>query len=394
MGERESRTVRDILIEMKDASEFALSLAYASLLYQDKDLAEEVMGLEAELDELRYELFKLVIMAGRSPKEAESLAALIDIGVAVDEITDAVADLAKLVLSGYPVHPTLSWMLYHAEDVIGLIRVEKSSPLISMRGSDLEDPANLAGCEVLAVKKRGRWIFEIPPDMEVEEGDLLLVEGTKEGLDALRELSGLKKRGLIEGMEIEIDERSKELAEMLRSIRSLSELSIYLAYASVLYNNPMMASEVSRLEEDMDEMEERIYELIMKDVSGKPREAVPLIRMAASSERIGDASMRMAQLVERGIITHPVFETVVEESEETIVRAVVREDSKAVGMKIWDLSLEEAAGTWIVAIKRGVMWIYAPKDDEIIRAGDMVILIGPQEGIDDALKILGADPVE
>ncbi len=390
--EGKGRTVRDILIEMKDASEFALSLAYASLLYQDKDLAEEVMGLEAELDELRYELFKLVIIAGRSPKEAEGLAAIIDIGVAVDEITDAMADLAKLVLSGYPVHPSLSWMLYHAEDVIGLIRVEKSSPLISMRGSDLEDPANLAGCEVLAIKKKGRWIFEIPPDVEVEEGDLLLVEGTKEGLDALRELAGMEKRNLVEEIDFEIDEKSKKLAEMLRSIRSISELSIYLAYASVLYNNPSMASEVSRLEEEIDELEERVYELIM-EVS-KPKEAIPLIRMAASSERIGDASMRMAQLVERGITAHPIFETVVEESEETIVRAVIREDSPAVGRRIWDLSLEEAAGTWIVAIKRGVMWIYAPKDEEILRAGDLVILIGPQEGIDDALNILGADPIE
>ncbi len=379
---------------MKDASEFALSLAYASLLYQDKDLAEEVMGLEAELDELRYELFKLVIMAGRSPKEAEGLAAIIDIGIAVDEITDAMADLAKLVLSGYPVHPALSWMLYHAEDVIGLIRVNEASPLISMKGSDLEDPANLAGCEVLAIKKKGRWIFEIPPDVEVEEGDLLLVEGTKEGLDALRELAGLEKRNLIEEMGFEIDDKSKRLAEMLRSIRSISELSIYLAYASVLYNNPSMASEVIRLEEEIDELEEKVYELIIKDVSAKPREAIPLIRMAASSERIGDSAMRMAQLVERGITAHPIFETVVEESEETIVRAIIREDSPAVGMRIWDLSLEEAAGTWIVAIKRGVMWIYAPKDDEILRAGDMVILIGPQEGIDDALRILGADPVE
>ncbi len=393
MGER-GKTVRDILTDMKDASEFALSLAYASLLYQDKDLAEEVMGLEAELDELRYELFKLVIMAGRSPKEAEGLAAIVDIGVAVDEITDSMADLAKLVLSGYPVHPALSWMLYHAEDVIGLIRVEKTSPLISMRGSDLEDPANLAGCEVLAIKKRGRWIFEITPDVEVEEGDLLLVEGTKEGLNALRELAGLEKRDLVEEMGFEIDDRSKRLAEMLRSIRSISELSIYLAYASVLYNNPSMASEVIRLEEEIDELEEKVYELVIRDVSAKPREAIPLIRMAASSERIGDAAMRMAQLVERGITAHPIFETVVEESEETIVRAVIREDSPAVGTRIWDLSLEEAAGTWIVAIKRGVMWIYAPKDDEILRAGDVVILIGPQEGIDDALKILGADPVE
>ncbi len=389
----EPKSVRDILVEMKDASEFALSLAYASLMYQDKELAEEVLGLESELDEMRYDLFKMTIVAGRSPKEAEELAALLDIGIAVDEISDAMADLVRLVLKEYPVHPALSWMLYTAEEIIGLVRVEEASPLISMRGEDLYDPANIAGCEVLAIKKGGRWIFDIPKDLELEAGDLLLLEGTKESIETARALArGENSKPVVPERPIEeVDEASKQIAERLNSMKSLSELSIYLAYASILYNNPAMAAEVSRLEEELDELEDDLFVKVMTDLSprSQPEEIIPLLRAASASERLGDAASRMALIVERGIPTHPVLEVVVEESGDTVARVVLTEESDAVGWRIGDLDLEEKTGMWILAIKRGVRWIYAPKDDEILREGDILIITGPKEGLEDAVEILG-----
>jgi len=391
-------SVRDILVEMKDASEFAVSLAYAALMYQDKELADEVLGLESELDELRYNLFKMTIVAGRSPKEADELAALLDIGIAVDEISDAMADLVRLVLRGFPVHPALSWMLYTAEDIIGLVRVEESSPLISMRGKELYDPTNIAGCEVLALKKKKRWIFDIPPDLEVEAGDLILLEGTRESIETARALAkGENRKVIVPESPIEkVDEASKTIAERLNSMRSLAELATYLAYASLLYNNPSMASEVRRIEEELDELEETLYMEAMTELlsKSKPEELYPILRAASASERLGDAACRMALIVERGTAAHPVMEAVVEESEDTVARVLLKEDSEVLGRRIGDLNLEETTGMWIIAIKRGVRWIYAPKDEEILREGDILVLTGPKEGLDDALEKLGGELLE
>lgn len=391
-------SVRDILVEMKDASEFAVSLAYAALMYQDKELADEVLGLESELDELRYNLFKMTIVAGRSPKEADELAALLDIGIAVDEISDAMGDLVRLVLRGFPVHPALSWMLYTAEDIIGLVRVEESSPLISMRGKELYDPTNIAGCEVLALKKKKRWIFDIPPDLEVEAGDLILLEGTRESIETARALAkGENRKVIVPESPIEkVDEASKTIAERLNSMRSLAELATYLAYASLLYNNPSMASEVRRIEEELDELEETLYMEAMTELlpKSKPEELYPILRAASASERLGDAACRMALIVERGTAAHPVMEAVVEESEDTVARVLLKEDSEVLGRRIGDLNLEETTGMWIIAIKRGVRWIYAPKDEEILREGDILVLTGPKEGLDDALEKLGGELLE
>jgi len=391
--EKEPRSVSEILVKMKDASEFALSLAYASLMYQDRELAEEVLGLESELDEMRYDLFKMTILAGRSPNEADELAALLDLGIAVDEISDAMADLVKLVLKGYPIHPALSWMLYTAEEIIGLVRVEESSPLISMRGKELYDPANIAGCDVLAVKKKGRWIFDVPQDLELEAGDLLLLEGSKESIEMARSLAkGEKTRYMVPERPLEeVDEASRDIAERLNSMKSLSELSIYLAYASILYNNPAMAAEVSRFEEELDELEDDLFIKVMTDLlpRSRPEEIIPILRAISSSERLGDAAQRMALIVERGVPTHPILEIVVEESEDIVARVLLKESSDSIGRRIGDLDLEERTGMWILAIKRGVRWIYAPKDEEILRDEDLLILTGPKEGLEDAIKVLG-----
>lgn len=397
-SDSETRSVREILLEMKNASEFTLSLAYASLMYNDEELANEVFSLEQDLDSLSHELFRVAVMSGASKREADALAGLLNIGVAVNEVSDAMADLARLVMKGFPMHPALSWMLYTADEVIGLVRIERGSSLISMRGELMEDPVNLAGCEVLAVKRSGRWIYDIPKVFEIEEGDILLVEGTPESLENLRSLAlGPERRAYTPRVPMEeMSESARRLSEMLSSMRNLSELSLYLSYASLFYNSIEMALEVKKLEEELDELEDKIYELVFSSLDSlkDPKELVPIVRVASSSERVGDAAYSIASLVERGITAHPVFELVVEESEDTITRVVLDEGSNSVGRRIRDLSLEESTGVWILAIKRGLRWIYGPKNSELLMDGDQLILIGRKEGIDDAIQILGARTLE
>ncbi|MEM1985026.1 MAG: TrkA C-terminal domain-containing protein, partial [Candidatus Korarchaeum sp.] len=88
------------------------------------------------------------------------------------------------------------------------------------------------------------------------------------------------------------------------------------------------------------------------------------------------------------------LELVVEESEDTIKRVVLDEESKAVGRRIADLNLEEITGVWVLAIKRGLRWIYDPKGSELLMKGDQLILIGIEEGMDDAIEMLGGKLLE
>jgi uncharacterized protein with PhoU and TrkA domain len=395
--EIEIRSVKEILLEMKELSEFALSLAYASLMYNDEELANEVFSLEDELDTLIHELFKVAIMSGASRREAEALAGLLDIGRAVDEVSDAMADLARRVVKKFPIHPSISWMLYRADEVIGLVRVDEGSPLISMSGEMARDPVNLSGCEILALKRGGRWIYNIPEELKIERGDILLVEGSMESVETLRALASGKREEYVPRAPLEeMSDEIRRISEMLSSMRNLSELSLYLSYAAMFYNNVEIAVEVKRLEEELDELEDEFYEVLFSSMKSlrDPKELIPLIGVASSSERVGDAAYSIASLVERGITAHPVLEMVVEESEDTICRLILEEGSEVAGRRIGDIDLEERTGVWILAIKRGLRWIFDPKDSELLMEGDQLILIGKKRGIMDAVKILGGRIVE
>ena len=396
MGDRaKPRTVREILLEMKNASELAVSLSYAALMYGDKEIAEEVLELEDKLDRLRYELAVRTILAGRSLEDARELAAILEVGIAVDSISDAVGDLAKLVKKGVPLHPSIVRALEEFGEIVAVVRVARGSPIAGMRARDLYHPSRLAGCDLLAVKREGRWIFDYPDDLVVREGDVLLLEGTEEGIRAVRELAAAPPRPSLRelrGAPKSTGETSR-LAEYILGLRSLSELMVYLAYASLLLNNRVIAYEVSRLEDELDGLHESFQRYVLSVMPGEssPDEMILLLQAGTAAESIGDAAHRMASLVEMGVSAHPVLNEVVEESDETIVRVEIPEGSPAVGREIGELDLEEYAGMEVLAVRRGVRWIYDPKDSFKLRAGDLVLLLGSPYGEEEARRILGAE---
>ena len=103
--EYKPRSVREILVEMKDLSEFMIDLAYSAALFNDKELAEEVGDLERRVDTLSYLLDMQAMVAVRNPKDAESLVGVAVVSSATDKISDAAADMAVIVLKDIGIHP-------------------------------------------------------------------------------------------------------------------------------------------------------------------------------------------------------------------------------------------------------------------------------------------------
>lgn len=95
-----SKSVKDILIEMKNLSELMVDLAYSALLFNSRDAAEEVIKLENKVDRLNYEIKKESLLAARSVEDAEKLTALLEVGEAAENIANSAKDIADLVLRG------------------------------------------------------------------------------------------------------------------------------------------------------------------------------------------------------------------------------------------------------------------------------------------------------
>jgi len=117
-SQKSFKKVIDMLVELKDTSELMLDLAYSSILLNSKELAEEVQALEEHVDKLHTDFELLVLSAGISPRESENFLGLIRIGVVTENIADAAAQIAEVVLRGIEPHPVLALAIEEAEETV------------------------------------------------------------------------------------------------------------------------------------------------------------------------------------------------------------------------------------------------------------------------------------
>ena len=89
--------VRDLFLEMKNLSELMIDLAYSAALFNDRELAEDIMDLEGRVDTLDYLLEMTIMIAARDAHDAEALAGVSAAASAADKISDAAADIAAIV---------------------------------------------------------------------------------------------------------------------------------------------------------------------------------------------------------------------------------------------------------------------------------------------------------
>ncbi len=179
------------------------------------------------------------------------------------------------------------------------------------------------------------------------------------------------------------------LGERIIEMKNVSELMIDLAYSALIFNNREIAEEVKYLEERIDEAYSQIQEeAIKKAIEDKnPYGAITLIRLATSIEAISDSAVEIANVVLRGTEPHPVLRESIKESDITITRARVREESILANKTLGELNLASETGMWVVAIKRGDRWIFGPTENTKVLPGDILLAKGPIEGVKHFLRL-------
>ncbi|MCD6105934.1 MAG: potassium transporter TrkA [Thermoplasmata archaeon] len=180
------RPLRDLLLEMKDTSEYMVDLALTSILFNSREMARHVFELEEKMDRLMVEVKKLAMIAVRTEEDAESLLPILEIAEAAEDISNAAGDIAKLLK--YPVEARIPLMeaLITPEDTISLVLYPREAPPRTVGSLRVEDH----GLRLLALRKRRRWIMEPDDEVLVEPGDLMVVSGPEDGVEALKKWLG------------------------------------------------------------------------------------------------------------------------------------------------------------------------------------------------------------
>jgi len=180
--------VRTLLVEMKDLSELMIDLAYSSALFHNTDLARDVLELEKKVDNLALLLKMNVMIAARDAKDAKDLLGVSLVSSAADEISDAAADIAYIVLHGIGIHPAVREAFKRVEEQLGRFIVKRDSILSGKSLRELR-LASRIGVDIIAIRRGNEWIINPKGGDRILEGDILIVRGTSLGIEELGRLA-------------------------------------------------------------------------------------------------------------------------------------------------------------------------------------------------------------
>ncbi|MFZ0966323.1 MAG: TrkA C-terminal domain-containing protein [Candidatus Bathyarchaeia archaeon] len=188
-------SVRELFLEIKNLSELMIDLAYSAALFNDKELAEDVLELENRVDTLTYFLEMEIMIAARDAKDAEALVGVSTVASAADKISDAAADIAAIVTQNIGVHPIVSEVFEKVEERLMRAKASEESILVGKQIGELDLAARM-GVDIIAIRRNKDWIIDPKETEEIKVGDILIARGAPSGIKEFKELAEGKRQEL------------------------------------------------------------------------------------------------------------------------------------------------------------------------------------------------------
>jgi len=388
------RNLKDLLIEMKNTSELMVDLAYSAMVYDDEDIAEEVLNLEEKMDTLDYHMKIAAMLSARRVEEAEEMSGVLQVARASGNISSAAGDIAKIVLLEMGIPMELKLALREAEETIARATISEDSPLAGRTLEDIELDTE-TGMWLIAIRRQDEWIYDPNHATRVREDDVLFARGHDEGVPIFMELATNRKYLPREVQHERFLIDLERAVDIIVEMKNMSELSVGLAYSALLFDNKDIALEVKALEGELDAMKNELQHWVLETAKHVPdvNQLRGLLHLAHATESISDAAYTIADTVLRGIELHPVVTLAIRQSDEVITKLVVQGCSPIVGKTFGQLKVETETGMYVMAIKRGDKWVYRPNKRTVIQSGDLLITRGSRTG-EDALFEMCACPFE
>lgn len=177
-----------MLLELKDTSEFMVDLAYSSLLYNNTEIAEEVIFLSKTLDDLSARIQDTAVELGMSdPKEVERVVILTRLQWSILSIAEAATSIADVVLRGLGAHPVIALSIKESETTIAIGKVSADSVLAGKAFGHIR-LSTISGMFVIALKRDRAYIFGPGRDTVIREGDVMIAKGPEEGVQYFKNL--------------------------------------------------------------------------------------------------------------------------------------------------------------------------------------------------------------
>jgi uncharacterized protein with PhoU and TrkA domain len=393
----EPRSVKQLLTEMKDIAELMIDLSYSAVLLGSDEVAEEVLALEDEMDVLQLKTHMSLLMAARSPDDAEALAPVLGIVGATEKVSDATGDIAKIVLEDIGLPDAVRAALPEAVETLIRARVAPDARFAdtTLGALNLETET---GVRAIALHHEGEWVLNPNRETELRTGDVVLFRGPDEAVAGVYQSTTGETYTPPDPAEPAIDDLERAMDSVVL-MKNMSELAVDLAYGAVLFDSEDIAREVLSLEAEVDALQSR-FEAWTLRAAGRVENPVSLrglVHLAQSTEIISDAALEISEGVLRGLGSHLVIAEAVRESDEVIVRRTVERGSELDGATLGERMVKTETGMRVIAVRRtgredvtdesvtdetvtraGDDWVVSPGPETELRAGNVLLAKGPR----------------
>ncbi|MFO7966256.1 MAG: TrkA C-terminal domain-containing protein [Archaeoglobaceae archaeon] len=377
------RTVKDLLVEIKDTSELMIDLAYSAVFFDNDDIAEEVISLEKNMVDYLKEIRVVSILSVRRVDEAESVSSILQIANAAQKIGNAAGDIAMLIIKDYKLpREMVNSIIVNSEETVTKAQVTRESEIAGKALGESKLHTR-TGLRVIAIRRGVEWAYNPDRDTKIMKGDVLFARGDVTGIPHFTELVVGERR------EIGRQEPEKEITDLDKAVytiiqmKNMSELAVDLSYLSVLYDNEEIAHEVIYIENEIDNMKYQLQHWVLnssKEFDSEVNPLIALLELSYTSEVIADSAREISEAVAQRMEIHPIFKEAMKETDEIISLVEVTRKSNLNGRSLGEAKVETNTGMHVVAIKRDSNWITRPSANTKMFAGDLLITKGTREG--------------
>src|ERR687895_1387115 len=190
--------------------------------------------------------------------------------------------------------------------------------------------------------------------------------------------------------------RPRNVKEMLVEAKNTSELMVDLSYAAIFYNSEDLSEEVSHLEERLNDLvfDMRTLAILAARSPADAEQMAGILQVVQDIEKIGNAAVDIAKIVVKRLGIPPELLQDIPEAEEIPSRVRIQPESALDGRSLGEVDLPVETGMRPIAIRRDDEWDFEVEPEDMLRAGDVLFVQGPPEGVAEIRELAGARPVE
>ncbi len=191
------------------------------------------------------------------------------------------------------------------------------------------------------------------------------------------------------------EDRPRNLKDMLTEAKNTSELMVDLAYAALFYNSEDISEEVFRLEERLNGLvfDMRTLAILAARSPADSEQMAGILQVVQDIEKIGNAAYDIAKIVVKKLGIPPELLQDLPDAEEITSRVTIHPESTLDGRSLEELDLPVETGMRPFAVRSGLEWHYDPEPEDVLRAGDVLFLQGPPEGVAEIRRLAGEEPL-